>query len=129
MSNIFKGTDVCYFQIPQAIIRRSMLKEMTGSALKLYVAVLYEAQRYSNPNITLTSREAERTTGLSANSVSSARTALVDGGYLKAAVSSRGCEYIICDPETAQPVLRTKSLTVEETTAMPRKSKSIGDLA
>lgn len=100
MSNIFKGTSCYYFQLPQQLVRQGILHQMDGCELKLYVALLYEAQRRSRTDFTYLNAELKLLTGLSDGSIAKARLQLSKRGLLRCNRGLGGAyAYQLCIPE------------------------------
>jgi 5S rRNA maturation endonuclease (ribonuclease M5) len=107
MSNIFHGTSIAYFQVPQSVIVLRLLSVLPLCALRMYIALLYKAQRFSRPDLKMTNHDFA-THGVSANSVRHGRMALSKHGLIQFE-EGNDSRYILCDPETKQSISPRKS--------------------
>lgn len=93
-----------FFGVPQAAIRLGGLKEISGVALKLYIALLYDSERYRTRELTRTVSELRELVGGAPNSHVKARDELAAAGLVE--FEERGTEgslFRLCDPETGKP--------------------------
>ena len=93
-----------YFGIPQGAIRLGMMKELSGIAVKLYVALWHESEQYSTRELTRTVAELRELVGGSPNSHAKARDELVRAGLAQIEPFGReGFVFHLCDPTTGKP--------------------------
>lgn len=97
MSNIFRHTALAYYQLPEAAMESGVLAELSLSALRLYLYLLYRAQKTSNTMVKLTASDAMKV-GLSLRSVQSAREELIECKLIAATQGRRGYTYELLDP-------------------------------
>ena len=102
MSNVLKGIN--FFPVPQDLVKAGTLKRLRGGALKLYLLLLYEAQRISQPCIELSNREARERIGLSPTTLRSARVKLWEEGLIDSVEDSGTATlYVLLNPVTRTP--------------------------
>lgn len=136
MSNIIgrHNRALKHFQIPSDVIDLGMIKEWSASATKLYFCLWRRVHRYSEIAPELSAAEITKLSGLSANSIKSAREELVRWGVIEATQVDDGFCYIMLDPRTkkrlngrparhartdsviVQPYRKISELTVDEIT-------------
>jgi 5S rRNA maturation endonuclease (ribonuclease M5) len=108
MSNVLHG-NCNYFQVPQELLAAGALSAMGGSDLKLYLALLYEAQRTTSTEIQLNGQKLQGMTGLSAGSATDARKRLTARGLVQA---KRGLGnayvYKLLEPSSGEPMRNFK---------------------
>lgn len=93
-----------FFGVPQAAIRLGRLKEISGVALKIYIGLLYDSERYQTRELMRTVSELRELVGGAPNSHVKARDELAAVGLVE--FEERGTEGILfrlCDPETGKP--------------------------
>jgi hypothetical protein len=83
MSNVLHR-NCLYFQIPEDLITHRIMENMKESELKLYLALLYQAQRYSTTTPKLTGHEFIKVSSLAKSSATTARKSLVEHGLIRA---------------------------------------------
>src|SRR5438067_1713756 len=83
MSNVLNG-NCLYFQVPEDLITGGILGRMTESELKLYLSLLYKAQRHTTTTPKLTGVEIARMSSLAKNSATSARKSLIEHRLIQA---------------------------------------------
>src|ERR1035438_3263141 len=83
MSNVLLG-NCNYFEIPQHLVSSTTMSALNASDLKLYVALLYEAQRTTRTDIPLSGPHLRGITGLSPGAATSARKRLIARGLVAA---------------------------------------------
>src|ERR1039458_3927214 len=93
-----------FFGMPQALLRQGLLCKLSGSAMKLLIAVYHESERRSTRRLKLSTTELILLTGLSRNSLAKARIELINAGLVQIELNKRQ-EFVIdlCNPETGQP--------------------------
>jgi hypothetical protein len=102
--NIFPR-GVLFFPMPEEIMAAGIVGQMSGSALKLYLFLLYLAQKHSAVRIETVAYEVRDYVGLHENSVSKARVELVELGLVKCrAIEHNVFEYQLLHPATKQPL-------------------------
>ena len=90
--------------VPQSVIRLGILKELSGSAVKVYIALLYESERCCNRELIRTVAELQKLAGGSRNAHAKARAQLVRTNLVRAEYYGvEGFIFLLCDPETGQP--------------------------
>jgi hypothetical protein len=109
VSNVFRNTGITYFQLPQAIIDNELLPEISGSAFKLFAFLCSEAQRMSDPTVTISGLRLSDATGIAPTRIGSARRELVDHWLIKSQKMRRGHAYTICDSQTGAPIPSNES--------------------
>lgn len=102
MSNVLKG--IPFFPTPQELVKTATLKRLRGGALRLYLLLLYEAQRISQPCIELSNREARERLGLSPTTLRVARVKLWEEGLIDAVEElGKATLYVVLNPATRAP--------------------------
>lgn len=110
------GTKQCkFFTVPQEIVRSGLLRELSGSALKLYVFLLDHCQRYSCVAVELSNLSIGDFSGLHANTIAGAREALERAGL----ISCFACDqcggiirYRLLNPEKRTGLITSRWLTM-----------------
>jgi hypothetical protein len=93
-----------WFGIPQTAIRLGKIKQLSPVALKLYVALWYESERYSTRELKRTVAQMQTLVGGSRNSYTKARSELARAGLLSAdALGTEGFVFHLFNPETGKP--------------------------
>ena len=115
MSNVLPAP---YFQLPTPVVTTGQLANMTAGELKLYVYLLCEAQRYSNPELPPFRTVAlESQTGLASGTLTVARQALAEKGLIALqGGQGRPYTYTICNPVTGEPLMRATAKQRAEAT-------------
>ena len=118
MSNIFNGTGMTYFQVPNNFI--GLLKTLPGNSTNIYMLVLYTAQKDSTPTVTLTSRQIEEV-GVSQRRMKDALDRLADSGLVKITRTKgngAAITFELMDIETALPIptRKEKELSIDTLT-------------
>jgi len=93
-----------FFGIPQAIVRLGKVKSLSGVAVKLYIVLLHQSERYRTRMLRCTTAELEELTGCSRNALTNARADLAHARLVQ--VQRRGEQGFIlhlCDPATGEP--------------------------
>jgi hypothetical protein len=93
-----------FFGIPQAIVRLGKVKSLSGVAVKLYMVLLHQSERYRTRMLRCTTAELEELTGCSRNALTKARADLAHARLVQ--VQRRGEQGFIlhlCDPERGEP--------------------------
>ena len=104
MANFFKNTAITYFQVPQTIMQ-STWPQLKPSTQSLLVLLYYLTQRYTRETHQLTDQQIAEQTGMSTNSVSSARGQLIDLELISVRFErGKGYEYRILDPTNGKPI-------------------------
>jgi hypothetical protein len=102
MSNVLKGIN--FFPVPQDLVKAGTLKRLRGGALKLYLLLLYEAQRISQPCIEFSNREFGENIGLSPTTLRVARVQLWEEGLIDTGEESgKPTLYVLLNPATRTP--------------------------
>lgn len=100
MSVMFK----LFFGIPQPAIRLEKIKDLSGIATKVYMALCHESERYQTRELTRTVAELSALVGGSPNSHAKARSELIQAGLIQAEpYGLEGFVFVLCDPETGKP--------------------------
>ena len=93
-----------FFGIPQSVVRLGKLKNLTGFASKLYLALCHESERRMTRELVLTVSQLRTLVGGSRNSHTDARTRLVRAGLVQAeSYGVDGYVFHLCNPETGEP--------------------------
>jgi len=93
-----------FFGLPQSFVRNEIVKGLSGSAIKVYVGLWHESERYMTRELIRTTRALIDLVGGSPNSHAKARAELARAGLLRAEqYGSDGFIFHLCDPETGQP--------------------------
>ena len=94
-----------FFGIPQSAIRSGKVKELSGSALKLYVALCHDSERHCTRELTRDTTQLQELVGGCRNSHAKARAELVKAGLVRAELyGTEGYVFHLCDPETGKPL-------------------------
>jgi hypothetical protein len=93
-----------FFGIPQSAVRLGKVKELSPIAVKLYIALWHESERYSTRELTRTTAQVQALVGGSPNSHTKARDELAQAGLVVAEpYGAAGFVFVLCDPETGKP--------------------------
>jgi hypothetical protein len=93
-----------FFGVPQSVIRLGKLKELSGTAVKVYIALMHESERYRTRELTLTVAQLKELVGGSSNSHATARAQLVKAGLVQAeSYGAEGFIFNLCNPDTGLP--------------------------
>src|SRR5579863_4904049 len=92
-----------FFGIPQSVVRDGTLKAMSPCALKLYICLWHESERFSNREFTRTTNELIALVGGAPNSYAKARAELKKGLICAEPYGEEGFIYALCDPVTGKP--------------------------
>lgn len=93
-----------YFGIPQSAVRLGKVKALSPSAIKLYIALWHESERYSTRELKRTVAQLQRLVGGSRNSYTKAKCELTQAGLLSAeAYGTEGFIFHLFDPKTGKP--------------------------
>lgn len=129
MSNIFKGTYCPYFQVPQGLVKYGTLAQMDACELKLYVALLFEAQRRSRTSFIYKNEELRGLTGLSESSLSKARTQLCEKQLLECNRGLGGVyEFTVCIAEN-EDVLNELAVNPDQSEPKVRRRRPVSSLS
>ena len=93
-----------FFGVPQSAMRRGILKGLSGSAIKLYIALCHESERCRSRELKRTVSQLRKLVGGAPNSHVKARRELARAGLVQ--FVNRGAEgfvFRLCDPVTSQP--------------------------
>ena len=71
-----------FFGIPSTVVRLGKLKALHPVAVKLYVVLWHESERYSNRQLTRSTKELIKLVGGSPNSHAKARAELKEAGLV-----------------------------------------------
>ena len=122
MSNILHGTEIYYFQIPKAVIVSGILRELSPSALKMYMVLFYQAQESSRSDVRVPDDQFVADAGISLNSVRAGRAELLERGLIQVESTVDGYTYLICDPATKEPIPKRKATAKPATTGLVRSA-------
>src|ERR1039458_5817947 len=93
-----------FFGMPHSVIRDRKLKNLSGVALRLYIALWHESERYCTRELTRTTKALIDLVGGARNSHNKARAELVRAGLVIAAsIGTEGFIFHLCDPKTGKP--------------------------
>jgi hypothetical protein len=93
-----------FFGVPQGAIRLGKMRELSGFATRLYVALCHESERYSTRELTRTVAQLQALVDGSRNSHAKARSELIRAGLVQAEpFGTEGFIFHLCDPETGAP--------------------------
>ena len=93
-----------FFGIPQAVVRDGMIERLSPVAVKLYIALWHESERYSTRELKRTVTQLQKLVGGSRNSYAKARRELSQAGLLSAdAYGSDGFIFHLFNPKTGKP--------------------------
>jgi len=93
-----------FFGLPQTVVRRGILRELGPVALKVYVALWYESERYCTRELKRTVGQLKQLVGGCRNSYTKAIRELAEASLLSAdALGSEGFVFHLFDPETGGP--------------------------
>jgi hypothetical protein len=93
-----------FFGVPQEAIRRGMVKKLSGVAIRLYIALWHESERYCTRELTRTVAQLRELVGGSPGSHAKARDELVRAGLVQIEPYGReGFVFHLCDPTTRKP--------------------------
>lgn len=100
MSQMFPG----FFGVPQAAIRSGKLKNLSGFAVKLYVALCHDCERYSTRELKRTTAQLQKLVGGAHNSHIKARKELKKAGLVDFEDGgAAGIIFRLCNPDTGAP--------------------------
>jgi len=104
MSNVFvKGMN--FFPVPQYLMTSGLHKELAGGAIKLYMLILYTAQKLTRVELELSNEHIRGEADLCPNTIRRARTKLKESGLIDLKRISGGRYiYVLLDPLTRQPL-------------------------
>ena len=108
MSNLFKSTvnpkGATFFPVPEVLVKSALLRLMSAAQIKLYLFILYEAQRNSIAALSLSNTLVRKVTGLSPASLRRARTKLWEHGLIVLIPRRGACFlYVLLDPAKGEP--------------------------
>lgn len=93
-----------YFGIPQTVVRDGKIKDLSGVAVKLYIALCHDSERYQTRELIRSSTQLNKLVGGSRNSYAKARLELVNAGLVEAeSYGTEGFVFHLCNPETGRP--------------------------
>jgi hypothetical protein len=93
-----------FFGVPQGAIRLGKMRELSGFATRLYVALCHEFERYSTREVTRTVAQLQELVGGTRNSHAKARSELIEASLMQAEpYGAKGFVFHLCDPETGAP--------------------------
>ena len=93
-----------FFGVPQSAVRNGKLKDITGSASKLYLVLCHDSERNVTRELRFTLNQLRKLTGLCLNTVAKARDELVKAGLVHAQpYGVEGYVFALCDPDTGRP--------------------------
>lgn len=106
--SVIYGNKLPYFTFPMCVVTEHTanwsLAKMTGSDLKLYVCILYLANRYRNNEFTTTTKELRKLSGLAAATFKKAVDQLECRGLVWISQKPKAYGISLCDPYTGQPI-------------------------
>jgi hypothetical protein len=124
-----------FFGVPQSAMRLGKIKALSPSALKLYIALWHESERYSIRELARTVKQLAELVGGSRNSHAKARTELTNVGLVIAdPYGTDGFLFQLCDPETGKPwplnpterpTYQRKDTTVSAEERSPSKARTV----
>ncbi len=93
-----------FFGLPHSLVRTGKLKQLSGTAVSLLVALWHESERACTREMTRTDRQLTALVKAHRNSIAAARRELKNAGLVTAEpFGSSGFLYSLCDPETGKP--------------------------
>jgi hypothetical protein len=111
VSNVFKSTGTLFFPVPQALISSGDLGKLSAGAIKLYLFLLFAAQKWTRVELEISNAEIREQAALSPNTIRRARTELKEVGLVDLKhVSGGRYTYVILDPVTRSPLPRPRAL-------------------
>ena len=103
MSNVLKGQ--IWFPVPRALYEKGHLRDLSGSAVKLYVVLMGLAQQHSAVMIQLPAYRARDLAGLTTETVQIARRELEAADLVTCKKGEHGVmTYVLLNPETKVPL-------------------------
>jgi len=104
MSNVLR--DQChFFSIPAEFVESGGLRDLSPSAVKLYVALYFFAQKHSAVRLDFSNAQLKNHAGLDAKSVQAARTQLREQKLVRAEKGALGVySYVLLNPTTCEPL-------------------------
>jgi hypothetical protein len=95
-----------FFGIPQSVVRRGLVKELSPVTLRLLVVLWHESEYHRTRKFVRNTRELMELVGCSRNSLSKARAELAHARLaVIISMGADGFEFHLCDPETGEPWL------------------------
>jgi hypothetical protein len=93
-----------FFGVPQELIRHGALASLGGVAVKLYVSLWHESERYCTRELLCSTATLKKLTGCSRNALMKARGDLSRLGLVRIeSCSEKGFVVHLCDLKTGQP--------------------------
>ncbi len=93
-----------FFGIPREIVRLGKLTALRCVALKLYIALWHQSERYRTRALRCSTAELEKLTGCSRNALITARADLALAGLVQVELhGGQGFVFHLCDPSTGKP--------------------------
>jgi hypothetical protein len=93
-----------FFGIPHSAIRSGIVKNLSGAAIRLYMALCHDSERYRTRELTRTVAELRELVGGSPGSHAKARDELVRAGLVQVEpFGQEGFVFQLCDPTTGEP--------------------------
>ncbi len=93
-----------FFGIPQSVVRNGRIKRLSGTAVKLYIALWHESEYTCTRELTRTAKQLVELVGGHRNSIAAAQKELVKAGLVIAEpFGAMGFVYQLCNPETDKP--------------------------
>ena len=93
-----------FFGIPQAAVRLGKIKKLSGMAVKMYLVLWHESERYCTRELTRTTKELMVLMGGSRNTHKKARDELIRAELVQVEqMGTEGFVYHFCNPETGKP--------------------------
>src|SRR5262249_51828085 len=110
MGNVLRGEP--FFPMPQEFADSGKLRDSSGSATKLYLALYYFAQRHTAVRLECSNAELRAYTGLDTKSIRSARNELMDQGLIVGQKGALGVyTYILLNPRNREPLASPEGRT------------------
>jgi DNA-binding MarR family transcriptional regulator len=106
--DVVYGNGLPYFTFPECVVKEHTanwsLSNMSASELRLYVCILYLANRHRSNEFTATSAELRKLSGLAPATFRKALDELECRGLAWVTASSKPYRISLCDPYTGQPL-------------------------
>jgi len=109
--SLLYGNGLPYFTMPSCIIKEHQanwsLREMTGSEIKLYIGILYAANRQRANEFMITAAELRKLCDLAQPTFKKALDGLENRGLIWFVSAENKLQLNLCDPYTAEPLHET----------------------
>lgn len=104
MGNVLRDQGT-FFSIPAEFVESGCLRDISPSAVRLYVGLYYFAQKHSAVRLEFSNAELQRHAGLDTKSIQTARTQLRDRKLIRTLKGALGVyTYILLNPTTGEPL-------------------------